>query len=440
MTDSMDRRKFIKMTSAASLGIGVLASAPAVVKSASAPSDRINVAVMGTNSRGLSHVRGFANLPNVEVAYICDIDDEAIQKGIDAAKEAGQENEPKGVKDFRRALEDDSVDAISMALPIHWHAPASILSLKAGKHVYVEKPCSHNAREGELLVAAAEKYGKVVQMGNQRRSFGNVIEALHLLDDGIIGRPYYARCWYATGRGSIGYGKVGGNPPSNIDYELWQGPAPRLPFNENYVHYSWHWFWHWGGGELANNGIHFLDLGRLGLGVDYPVRVSSSGGRYHFNDEQETPDTQIVTYDFAEGKSMTWEAMSSNRGGINGQATGVTIHGDNGYMSINGNQYTVYDSGNEVVRDSDTDEPVTSQNEGIDHFGDFIGAIRNGTTPRSDIEDANKSVHLCHLGNIAHRAQRKIQCDPHNGRIIGDSDAVSKYWSRTYEPGWEPSV
>jgi predicted dehydrogenase len=157
MTDSMDRRKFIKMTSAASLGIGVLASAPAVARSASAPSDRINVAVMGTNSRGLSHVRGFANLPNVEVTHICDIDDEAIQKGIDAAKEAGQENEPKGIKDFRRALEDDSVDAISMALPIHWHAPASILALKAGKHVYVEKPCSHNAREGELLVAAAKK-------------------------------------------------------------------------------------------------------------------------------------------------------------------------------------------------------------------------------------------------------------------------------------------
>jgi len=439
MTDSMNRRKFIKMTSAASLGIGVLAGAPSIVKSTS-PNNRINVAVMGTNSRGRSHATGFAALPNVEVTYICDVDELAIEKGFEAVREGGQTEQPKGVTDFRRALEDKSVDAISMALPIHWHAPASIMALKAGKHVYVEKPCSHNPREGELLVAAADKYNRVVQMGNQRRSFGNVIDAIHLLKDGIIGRTYYARCWYATGRGSIGYGKVGGPIPSNVDYELWQGPAPRLPFNENFVHYSWHWFWHWGGGELANNGIHFLDLGRLGLEVDYPVRVSSSGGRYHFRDEQETPDTQIVTYDFPEGKSMTWEALSSNRGGINGSATGVTIHGDNGYMFINGNHYIVYNKDNEEIRNSDTASPVTNQDGGVNHFGDFIRAIQNGSTPRSEITDANKSVHLCHLGNISHRAQRLINCDPHNGRIVGDIEVIKKYWSREYEPGWEPSV
>lgn len=439
MTNSMDRRKFIKMTSAASVGLGMLASAPGVVKSAS-PNSRINVAVMGTNSRGRSHARGFAELPNVEVTYICDVDELAIEKGFEAVRDGGQTEQPKGVQDFRRALEDDSVDAIAMALPIHWHAPASIMALQAGKHVYVEKPCSHNPREGELLVAAANKYNRVVQMGNQRRSWGNVIDALHLLNEGIIGRTYYARCWYATGRGPIGFGKVGGPVPSTVDYELWQGPAPRLPFNENYVHYSWHWFWHWGGGELANNGIHFLDLGRLGLGVDYPVRVSSSGGRYHYQDEQETPDTQIVTYDFADGKSMTWEALSCNRGGINGSATGLTIHGDNGHMFINGNHYVVYDNDNEEIRNSDTASPVTDQDGGVNHFGDFVNAIRNGSRPRSEISDANKSVHLCHLGNISHRVQRLLHCDSHNGRIIGDREAMKKYWSREYEPGWEISV
>lgn len=421
------------------MGAGVLAGAPSVVKSAS-PNEKINVAVFGVNNRGRVHARGFANLSNVDVTYVCDVDESVIKKGMDAVKEGGQTSVPQGVQDFRRALDDDSVDAISMALPIHWHTPASILALKAGKHVYVEKPCSHNPREGELLVAAAKKYNRVVQMGNQRRSYGNVIEAMHLLKDGIIGRPYYARCWYATGRGSIGYGKVGGPVPPNIDYDLWQGPAPRQPYNDNFVHYNWHWFWHWGGGELANNGIHFLDLGRLGLDVEYPVRVSSSGGRYHYKDEQETPDTQIVTYDFPEGKSMTWEALSCNRGGINGSATGVTIHGDNGYMSIDGNQFTVYDNDKEVIRDSETHSPVTSQNDGVDHFGDFVNSIRDGSLSRSNIADANKSVHLCHLGNIAHRAQRLLQCDPHNGRIIGDNDTVHKYWSREYEPGWEPSV
>jgi|SRR5690625_390008 len=437
MIDKMDRRKFIQMTGAG-VGLGMLGTAPSIVK-ASAPNRKINVAVMGTNARGRAHVRGFVNLPDVEVTHICDIDDEAIAKGIATAKEAGQSNEPKGVKDFRKVLEDDSVDAISMALPIHWHTPASIMALQAGKHVYVEKPCSHNPREGELLTAAADKYGLVVQMGNQRRSYGNVIDAMHLIRDGAIGRPYYARCWYATGRPSIGYGK-NGPVPSNIDYELWQGPAPRMPFNDNYVHYNWHWFWHWGGGELTNNGIHFLDLGRIGLGVEYPSRVTSAGGRYHYRDEQETPDTQLVSYDFPDGKSMTWEALSSNRGGINGSATGVTIHGDDGHIFINGDQYTLYNGANEVVRDSDQDEPITEQNGGVDHFGDFVSAIRDGSTPRSHIADANKSVHLCHLGNIAHRTGRTINCDTHNGRIIGDREAVSKYWGREYEPGWEPFV
>ncbi|MEX2403398.1 MAG: Gfo/Idh/MocA family oxidoreductase [Balneolales bacterium] len=435
----MNRRKFIKMTTAASAAAGVLGSTANVAKGAS-PNRKINVAIVGTNNRGRAHVRGFVNLPDVEVTYICDIDDEAMAKGLQAVEDGGQSNVPKGVNDFRRALEDDTVDAISFALPIHWHTPASILALKAGKHVYVEKPCSHNPREGELLVAAAKKYNRVVQMGNQRRSYGNVIEAMHLLKEGIIGRTYYARCWYASGRGSIGYGKVGGQPPSHIDYDLWQGPAPRMPYNDNFIHYNWHWFWHYGGGELANNGIHFLDLGRLGLGTSYPVRVSSSGGRYHYNDEQQTPDTQIVTYDFPEGKSMTWEALSSNRGGINGSATGVTIHGDNGYMSIDGNQFTVYDKNNEEIRNSDTATPLSNQDNGIDHFGDFIRCIKEGGTPRSNIEDANKSVHLCHLGNIAQRAQRSLNVDPHNGRIVGDREAMSTYWGREYEPGWEPFI
>ena len=439
MKESIDRRKFIKMTGAAGVGLGVWASAPGIVSGRS-PNNTINVAVMGVHNRGRVHARNFAGLSDVEVGYICDVDEQVIQRGMKAVSEGGQERQPRGVTDFRRALEDDSVDAVSMALPIHWHTPAAIMALKAGKHVYVEKPCSHNAREGELLVAAAKKYDKVVQMGNQRRSWGNVQDALQLLKEGIIGRTYYARCWYATGRGSIGYGKVGGPVPSNVNYELWQGPAPRRPYNDNYVHYNWHWFWHWGGGELANNGIHFLDLGRLGLEVDYPVLVSSVGGRYHYDDEQETPDTQTVTYEFADGKSMTWEALSCNRGGINGSATGVTFHGTEGYLALDGNDYIVYDNEKNEIRNSETEQGGSSQNRGTNHFGNFIDSIRNGGRPNSYIEDANISVHLCHLGNISHRSQTMIHCNPHNGRIVGDRETEKKYWSREYEPGWEPSI
>ncbi|MEX0929950.1 MAG: Gfo/Idh/MocA family oxidoreductase [Balneolales bacterium] len=437
MNDQVNRRKFIKMTGAAGVGLGVMGGASGALGRSGA-NDIVNMAIIGTNSRGNSHARGFAGLPNANVAYICDVDDEAIKKGLKSVADGGQTTEPKAVNDFREALDDPSVDAIAIAAPIHWHAPASILALKAGKHVYVEKPCSHNAREGELLVAAAEKYNRVVQMGNQRRSWPNVQKGLQLLKDGAIGRTYFARCWYASRRGSIGYGKPV-PVPANLNFDLWQGPAPRRPYKDNLVHYNWHWHYHWGVGELLNNGVHFLDLARLGLGVDYPTRVMSSGGRYHWKDDQETPDTQVVTYDFPGEKSMTWEARSCNPRGMEGSSTGVSFHGENGTLIIDGNGYVVYDRDNNETgnsNDEDTGQPFDSNR---DHHANFIDCIINGKRPTSHIADANKSVHLCHLGNIAHRTGRVINCDVHDGRIIGDSGAM-QYWSREYEPGWEPTI
>ena len=442
MKSKINRRDFITIAGTAGAGLGLMAG-PGLSFGRAASEDSINVAIMGTNSRGAALARGFARHPGAHVMYICDVDDNAIKKGVDTVRQAGQRRAPKGVKDFRTALEDKSLDALVIAAPIHWHAPASILALQAGKHVYVEKPCSHNIHEGELLVAAANKYDRVVMMGNQRRSWLMVRQAMDLLQDGEIGRAYFARCWYAQSRGSMGYGKSA-PVPGHLDYELWQGPAPRKDYVDNLIHYNWHWRWHWGAGELLNNGTHFIDLARWGLEVDYPLRVSSLGGRYHWQDDQETPDTQVVSYDFPGGKTVTWEARSCNRRGIEGSNTGVSFHGTEGTMVVDGNGYVIYDNDNEVVRRSKESEgEIDFTGPGfdldVDHITNFLDCVRTGERPVTDIRDANISVHICHLGNIAYRTQRQLQCNTYNGRIIGDNNAM-KLWRRSYEPGWEPSV
>jgi predicted dehydrogenase len=251
--------------------------------------EKIRVGIMGVNSRGLALANNFASQANCEVIYISDVASRAADKCI-ASVQTIQKKKPKAQADFRKALDDKNLDALVIAAPDHWHAPAAILASKAGKHVYVEKPCSHNPHEGEILVATANKYKNVIQMGNQRRSWPNVVAAIEALKNGVIGRPYFAKGWYTNNRASIGRGKETAIP-SWLDYELWQGPAPRAPYKDNLIHYNWHWFWNWGTGEALNNGVHMVDLMRWGLGVEYPTKVTSSGGRYRYQDDWQTPDT-----------------------------------------------------------------------------------------------------------------------------------------------------
>ena len=429
MTSSITRRDFLKQTSVITAGLATLGS-PARVRAAKGPNEKVLVAVIGCNGRGMAHIAGYLAQPNAEIAYVCDVDSRALARGI-AAVGKKQQRKPQGVKDFRRILDDASVDAVSIAMPDHWHAPATILACAAGKHVYVEKPGSHNARESELMVAAARKYQRLVQMGNQRRSWPWVIEAMGALHAGELGKLFFARAWYTSLRGSIGHGKPA-PVPDWLDYSLWQGPAPERAFQDNIIHYNWHWFWHWGTGELGNNGVHSLDLARWGLGVDAPQRVTCGGNRYHFKDDQETPDTYLATFDFGD-KAIVWEGQSCDPHGFEGASFGVTFYGEKGSLSIAGTDCKSYDLNDKLVRE------IKGKLDDVLHFGNFIGGIRDGQKLNSEIEDGQKSTLLCHLGNLAWRTGHTLNFDSKNRKVAGDH-AASKLWSRDYRRGWEPKL
>ena len=329
-------------------------------------------------------------------------------------------------------LDDPEVDAVALALPAHWHAPMTILACQAGKHVYVEKPCSHNPHEGELMIEAARKYDRLVQMGNQRRSAVAIMEGMEKLHDGIIGRVYYARSSFGRFRGSIGVGEEA-EVPEQLDYDLWQGPAPRRPYMNNVIHYNWHWLWHYGTGEIGNNGTHVLDLARWGMDVDYPTKVTAAGGRYRFDDDQETPDNHMVTYEFGPDKMITWGGISSNHSGPY-SSFNVTFYGEGGLMSVGGDGYRAQSNDNEVLGER-------SGNRGdYEHIDTFVTAVRHEDQGMltSEIEEGHKSTLLPHLGNIAHRVGRSLHCGE-KGHILDDADAQA-LWQREYEPGWEPTV
>ena len=443
------RRDFIKKTLVGSAALSVGGILPGFSPKSYAKilgaNEKVRVGVMGVNSRGLALASNFALQPNCEVVIISDVDSRAAEKCI-AKVEENQKSKPKNQPDFRKALEDKDMDALVVAAPDHWHAPAALLASKAGKHVYLEKPCSHNPHEGELLVAAAKKYNNVIQMGNQRRSWPNVAAGVQEVRNGAIGRPYFAKGWYTNNRASIGTGKTAA-VPSWLDYELWQGPAPRQAYKDNVVHYNWHWFWNWGTGEALNNGTHMLDLMRWGLDVEYPTKVTSSGGRYHYKDDWETPDTQVINLEFANNTGMSWEGRSCNGRTIEGESVGVVFYGEKGSLQIlPGNAYKVYDLENKLVKDVKNDltiDPRDRMNpsQALDaiHIQNFFDAIKKGTPLNSDIVSGHQSTLFCQLGNIALRSGGMLNIDPKNGHIKNNKEA-EKLWRREYQKGWEPTV
>lgn len=405
--------------------------------------DRIHMAVIGCNGRGGAMAPIFAKQENTEVIFICDVDQTARQKGIEAVIKTGKEA-PKGENDFRKILGNTDVDAVYIATPDHWHAPATIICCAAGKHVYVEKPLSHNPREGELAIAAARKYNRVVQMGSQRRSWELLTEGIHALHEGIIGNIHMAKCWYTNSRKSIGIGKIA-PVPAGLDYDLWQGPAPRRPYKDNLIHYNWHWFWHWGTGEALNNGTHEVDVARWGLGVDYPLSVNSTGGRYFFQDDWETPDTQLITYNCPEA-TVLWEGRSCNGYKTEGRDRGVLFYGEKGTLLTGHNGYNVYDEKGKLLKEVKSNAVIdgrntASPNEGLDavHIANFLSSVRLSKRPNADVETGYKSTLWVQLGNIAQRVGHTLEIDQSNGHIKNDQHAM-QYWGREYEKGWEPKL
>ncbi|ULQ56995.1 Gfo/Idh/MocA family oxidoreductase [Flavihumibacter rivuli] len=436
----LDRRKFLLQSALAGTGLLV---GPTLASFAGSPNEKVVIGAVGTNSRGFYLAKMLALLPNVEIGYVCDVDANVLAKTI-AEIEKVSGKKPKGYNDVRKLLAEKDLDAIVIATPDHWHAPAALMAVQAGKHVYVEKPCSHNPAEGELLIAAQQRYGKLIQMGNQRRSFPNVQQAMKELQEGLIGRVYFAKGWYANSRKSIGFGKAA-PVPSHLDFDLWQGPAPRRPFKDNLVHYNWHWFWHWGTGEALNNGTHEIDVMRWGLGVDFPIRVVSAGGRYAFNDDWETPDTQTITLEFPNKTAMLWESRSCNPHEVEGSGRGVVFYGEKGTMVIpGGDDYKIFGMDNKLVREVKTNlqkadaTNTMGMGERLDsmHLLNFVDAIRGKAKLTSPITEGHRSTLLAQLGNISWRTGRALQCDPSNGHILNDKEAM-QYWTREYAPGWE---
>lgn len=439
MTTPWDRRDFLQWSASSAVVAGAASSLLAADQAQAAdepaakkvgPNEKLVVGIMGVNGRGSSLAQTFIANPGATVGFVCDVDVRALEKGA-AIVEKASGKRPETVSDFRKLLDNKTIDILVVAAPNHWHAPATILGCAAGKHVYVEKPCSHNPREGELAVEASRKYNRVVQMGSQRRSRPSIIEAVEKVRGGELGRVMYSRTWYSSRRGPIGHGKPA-DVPEWLDYKLWQGPAPDRPFVDNLVHYNWHWHWHWGNGELGNNGVHALDVARWALGVDFPTRVTSAGGKYRHDDDQETPDTHMVSYDFGD-KTITWEGLSWSPFGPGVSQFGLTFHGDKGSMLLQDNGYKIYDMQNKEV--------ASFGGKGGDgeHIENFLQCIRTGQRPNADIEEGHKSTLLCHLGNIAHRVDRVLHCDPQSGRIENDEEAA-KLWSREYREGWTPKV
>jgi len=436
------RRDFLDAVAISAAGLAVASTAKSYGRILGS-NERLNFAVIGLNGRAYAHLAALkANRSAARISRVCDVDGMILRKFADRVqREMGEA--PTTDNDFRKILDQKDVDAITIATPDHWHAPMAIAGLQAGKHVYVEKPCSHNPAEGEMLIEAQQKYGKLVQMGTQQRSSPHTIEIVEKIRQGVIGRPYFAKCWYVNTRKTIGVGKEV-PVPEHLDWDLWQGPAPRRAYKDNVHPYNWHWLRNYGTGETLNNGTHEVDVCRWALGVDYPKQVTSSGGRYQFRDDWQFYDTLVTSFEY-EDAMISWEGKSCQGMKFYGRDRGATIMGTNGTVLVDRDGYEICDlqgkktsevkahkitlSTDLIGRDSMTDA----------HFANFIAGIRKGEKLNAPIAVGNVAVTMLQLSNIAWEVQRELHLDTKDGRIQNDPEAM-KMWAREYENGWEPHV
>jgi len=392
----------------------------------------MSVALIGCGGRGRNVAGVMARMPDISITRVCDPN----QKRLAAAAKELQVNDQYAVADMRTVFDDPTVDAVLIATPDHWHAPAAILACNAGKHVYVEKPCSHNIREGRLLVEAARRNNRVVQHGTQVRSTHMMIEATKLLHSGLIGDVLAAKAWNVQRRRSIGFQQPS-SPPAGLDYDLWTGPVPWIPYQTNRVTDGWHWWYHFGTGDIGNDGIHDLEYARWGLGVEgHPNHVAATGGKYFFDDDQEFPDTQHVSFEFNEDgsqkKTLIYEQRLWSTNYPHNTDSGVEFYGTKGQMFLSRRgKIQVLGERNRPIEVKVKTQPQDTNS----HVADFFDAIRSERPPNADIELGHMTASLCHLGNIATRLQRSLQFDGRLEQITNDEQAAELV-QREYREHW----
>ena len=446
---SPNRRSFIKTVTAGAAGAAVGTTALGVSASSYGriigANDRLGVGIIGLGRRLKAFVPPIASeANNVELLYLCDVMKNQRTKAADVFAKA-MKHQAKLENDQQKVIDDPKVDVVFNATPDHWHATGTVMAMKAGKHVYVEKPATHNMFENELIVAAQEKYGKVVQMGTQQRSSELSIEIIKEIHNGVIGTPYKATAFYSNGRGVVPLQKKV-PVPEGLDWDLFQGPAPRRAYTEETWDYNWHWYgWDYGTAEAGNNATHELDVARWALQVGYPTRVDAIADKRHFPDDGwEMYDTMDVNFRFAGDKIIQWDGKSRNSYQTYGSGRGTIIFGTEGSVFLNRNEYALYDRSGKLVRNSTSAsrEAGTALGGGGDmstrHVVNFFDAVRGKAELNSPIDEGAISMALVHYTNLAYRIGRGFDIDDRSGRMY-DRDAMN-LWGRNYEPGWEPTL
>ncbi|MFT5495745.1 MAG: putative dehydrogenase [Kiritimatiellia bacterium] len=417
----INRRAFIH-TSAVAGSSALICGTHASAKVLGA-NDRLRIAVAGVNGRGGSHIDGFGNQPNVEIAYIIDPDQNVLNNRLkNMEKKATEKGRPfttKGATDIRKVLEDPTIDAISIATPNHWHSLMTIWGAQAGKHVYVEKPMSHDIAEGRICVEAQKKYGVVIQHGTQQRSDAGVAGLTEAIHAGKFGKLKISYGYACKPRGGIGTKPVGA-PPANLDWDLWKGPSVIDQFHANYVHYNWHWFWKTGNGDLNNQGTHQLDVARWAIDKDqtHPVRAMAIGGRFKWNDQGETPNTMFGIAQYPNGQYAFFNVRNVNYEGYERQVENAYYFEDGG--KIVGNKY--YAKGSDKPEDIKVDKGDVTPGG---NWGSFVAACRAGDPKMAngDVHDAHYGCVLGHLMNNSYRLGEKVPFNAKAGRFGDNPDA-----------------
>jgi predicted dehydrogenase len=424
-----NRRGFIQQAAA-----GTAALSAAAYARAGGANERIPVAVIGPGGMGSNHVRTLVGQPDVDITHVCDVDRNRLAAAVRSATRDGRA--PQATTDLRRVLDQRDIVAVFIATPDHWHAPATLLAVDAGKHVYVEKPCSHNLREGRLMIDAARRHNKVVQIGTQSRSTEHVKTAMQVLREGAIGEVLAVRVWNSQLRRSIGHQRPS-DPPAHLDYDAWVGPAPMVPYQSNLLPGIWRWWYAFGTGDMGNDGVHDLDIGRWGLGVDtHPTTIAALGGKYFFDDDQQFPDTQTVVFEWpAAGpngrkKQLIFEQRIWTPYVMEGHENGDAFYGTNGMMILGkGSGWKLFGPRNRELR------AMRGSPDLLAHHRDFFDCVRAGRRPNADVEIGHLSSSLCHLGNIATRLRRTLTLDPRAETFTGDNEATALL-RREYRDHW----